>query len=53
MTERHVPIFPTGDGTAFTDLQGRFSFALPDGWGQDVASNPGLIVQYRTTKPDA
>ncbi|MDQ6602944.1 MAG: hypothetical protein M3Z19_09480, partial [Chloroflexota bacterium] len=48
-----LPALPVGAATTFTDLQGRFSVLLPDGWQQDTtASNPGLIVQYLTTNPN-
>ena len=48
-----LPALPVRATTSFTDLQGRFSVLLPDGWQQDTtASNPGLIVQYLTTNPN-
>jgi hypothetical protein len=43
----------SGSRGQFTDLQGRFGFALPDGWVRDAAASaPGLVAQYRTAHPD-
>jgi hypothetical protein len=46
-----LPALPVG-ATTFTDPQNRFSVDLPDGWQQDSADNPGVIVQYLTANPD-
>src|SRR5436305_303668 len=36
---------------AYTDGDGRFSFAVPDGWEEDEPDGADIIVQYQIAKP--
>ncbi len=46
-----VPMIGVGAQGAFTDAEGRFSFAIPTDWQQDTPDDEDTVVQFQMANP--